>query len=96
LNESSGTPELIPIDKYTGKDNHRDMFFLPKSSVDFMGNEVMRGIRMTNKTAQWISFKVPRRENKFAEDLFPPHPKTESVMTYDEWASGTDKDPILT
>lgn len=61
-----------------------------------MGNEVMRGIRMTIKTAQWISFKVPRRETKFADDLFPPYPNTESVMTYEEWASGTDKDPILT
>ena len=47
---------------------------MPKQSVDPMKKEVARGLKLTGKTAEWVSFKIPRKnEPDFSADLFPYH-----------------------
>lgn len=58
-----------------------------------MESEVNRGIRYTQKTAQWISFKLPRKTDAFSEEIFPPCYKGEPGLTYAEWEGGKNANP---
>ena len=60
-----GDSSLQLIDKYSGKESQVGMTFMPKKHVDFMSNELNRAIRMTQTTAEYVSFKVPRRSGMF-------------------------------
>jgi coronin-1B/1C/6 len=45
---------------------------MPKRGLDLLTCEVMRGVRLTAKTVEYVSFKVPRKSGTFQSDLFPP------------------------
>lgn len=45
---------------------------MPKRVCDLMACEVMRGVRLTAKTVEYVSFKVPRKAGTFQADLYPP------------------------
>jgi hypothetical protein len=38
---------------------------MPKRGVDVMACEVARGVRLTAKTVEYVSFKVPRKAGNF-------------------------------
>ena len=38
---------------------------MPKRVLDVMHCEVMRGVRLTGKTVEYVSFKVPRKSGTF-------------------------------
>ena len=59
-----------------------------------MESEVNRGIRYTKTSAQWISFKLPRKSEAFSEEVFPPCYKGEASLTYAEWESGKNANPL--
>lgn len=67
FNESGpdGKPHLQQIDKHVAKENIQGMYFMPKSDVNFMDNELERCVRYTGKTAEYISFKVKRMSGAF-------------------------------
>ena len=88
LNRASGTPDLAALDSYAGKDNQIDWYFLSKRCVDINKNELCRGIRLTIKTAQHVSFTVPKKGPGFAPDLYPPYTSDEPGQDYAQWASG--------
>jgi len=67
---------------------------MPKRGLDVMACEVMRGVRVTAKTVEYVSFKVPRKAGTFQADLYPPARTGEPAMKFDEYWSGVDKDPI--
>jgi hypothetical protein len=67
---------------------------MPKKVLDVMSCEVMRGVRMTAKTVEYVSFKVPRRAGTFQADLFPPCRTGQPSMTFDEYWSGENKEII--
>lgn len=90
-----GLPKLQEIDKFVGKDNQQGVFFLPKRNVDFMTNELERAIRFTGKVAEYISFKVKRMSGAFQDELYPPCAAQQHSMTFEEWAAGENKQPIL-
>ena len=58
-----------------------------------MESEVNRACRYTKTSAQWISFKLPRKSEAFSEEVFPPCYKGEAVLTYAEWEGGKDAAP---
>ena len=39
---------------------------MPKRTVDPMASEVMRGVRLTQKTVEYVQFKVPRKHGGFS------------------------------
>lgn len=67
---------------------------MPKRCVDVMKCEVGRGVRLTAKTVEYISFKVPRKAGNFQSDLYPPCKSSEPAMKFEEYWSGVDKEPI--
>jgi coronin-1B/1C/6 len=63
---SPHSPNLIDfLHSYKGKEPQKGFSFLPKRVLDVMSCEVMRGVRMTAKTIEYVSFKVPRRAGTF-------------------------------
>jgi coronin-1B/1C/6 len=88
LNRTSGTPDLTPMDTYAGKDNQIDWYFLGKRCVDINKNELCRGIRLTIKTAQHVSFTVPKKGPGFSPDIYPPYTSDECGSSFSNWAAG--------
>lgn len=81
---------------FKGKEPQKGFSFMPKKVVDVMQNEVARGVRLTAKTIEYVSFKVPRKSGTFQQDLFPPCRSSEPAMKFEEYWSGVDKDPLRT
>ena len=86
--DDGGSPELVTLEKYAGQDNQLHLHFMPKKSVKFMECEVLRAIRITNKHAEFITFKLPRKSGDFQADLYPPCLAGKEALTHDEWAAG--------
>lgn len=63
--------------------------------MDTTKHETDRAWRLTNKGAECFSFKVPRKGNAFSEDIYPPVFIGEFSNSFEEWAQGIDKDPIV-
>lgn len=93
--EKTSKPELVPLGQYNAKDGTQYFYFLPKHCVDPLNKEILRGLRYTGKAAEFITFRVPRKEAHFSEDLFPPYRSQTAAMTFDEWSKGDTKGPIL-
>jgi len=65
---------------------------LPKRIVDTAENEIMRGVRLTTTTVEYVSFKVPRKAGSFSADLFPPCKSTTPAGTFEDYWAGQDKE----
>ena len=59
LNKSQGTPDMIYLDKYNGNDNQQFTFFMLKKCIDIWEKEIDRALRVTNKCAEFVAFKLP-------------------------------------
>ena len=79
LDKKSGTPALMALDSYTCKTNHVDWYFLSKRCVNINKNELCRGIRLTNKDAQHVSFCVPKKGPQFVPEIYPPYASDEAA-----------------
>jgi len=61
----------------------------------------MRALKFTgttkeNRSAQYISFKAPRKDKEqVTVSLFPPYQASVAAHSFSEYASGQNKDPIL-
>ena len=86
--ESTSLPQLASCDKHNDGKDAQSVHFMPKRYVDCSKNEIVRALKLSGKTAQYISFKVPRRDNNFAEELFPPYPEGRPSMSAVEWKRG--------
>ena len=66
---------------------------LPKQANNFMSCEVLRLLRLTENSAQPVSYQVPRKEKlKFHDDLFPPtFWETPASLSASEWLGGENK-----
>lgn len=72
------------------------MYFLPKRQVDVSKNELNRVWRITGiGQAEQFSFKIPRKGAGFSPEIYPPCFAGESASSYNEWAGGKTKDPIM-
>lgn len=60
------SPNIIDyLHAYKGKEPQKGFSFLPKRCVDVMSCEVAKGVRLTGKTVEYVSFKVPRKSGNF-------------------------------
>lgn len=92
---STESPNYIDyLHAFKGKDPQKGFSFMPKRVVDLMSCEVMRGVRLTAKSVEYVAFKVPRKSGTFQGDLYPPCRGPEPAMKFDEYWSGVDKEPI--
>jgi len=88
-------PLFTKMEDSMNKENTIGMYFLPKRIMDVGKNELNRAWRLTVKNAEQFSFKVPRKGGGFSEELYPPCFAGQSATTYEAWAGGENKDPVV-
>lgn len=70
---STESPNYLDfLHAFKGKEPQKGFSMMPKRVVDLMSCEVMRGVRLTAKTVEYVQFKVPRKSGTFQADLYPP------------------------
>jgi hypothetical protein len=83
------------ITDFKTTESQRGMCMVPKLALDINQCEIARLLKLENKQVVPISFKIPRRGEQFASDLFPDTQGTTPSLSADEWLAGQNKDPIL-
>lgn len=93
---TSEPPFVHYISTYQSADPQRGIGMMPKRGCDVSSCEIAKFYRLNNNgLCQVVSMTVPRRSELFQEDLYPDTLSDESAVTADEWAAGTDAEPIL-
>ena len=86
---STDSPNYLDyLHAFKGKEPQKGFSFMPKRVVDVMACEFQRGVRLTAKTLEYVSFKVPRKSGTFQADLFPPCREGKPTMTFEEYWGG--------
>ena len=63
--------------------------------LDYNKCEIDRFIHYNNKKEiSFISFKLSRKKPEYEPDLYPPVYSGEPALTYEQWVSGENKEPI--
>jgi hypothetical protein len=92
---STSSPNFVDyLHSYKGREPQKGFSFMPKRVVDVMACEAARGVRLTAKTVEYVSFKVPRKSGTFQSDLYPPCRSPEPAMKFEEYWTGVDKEPL--
>ncbi|XP_021361493.1 coronin-2B-like isoform X3 [Mizuhopecten yessoensis] len=70
---------------------------MPKRGCDTSKCEVMRFYKLlaAKDIIEPISMIVPRKSDKFHDDIYPPTPSMIPSLSADEWISGQNREPIL-
>ena len=61
---------IYPVASYKGETAQRGFNFWPKQFIHEEASEIMRGVRLTDKTCEYVSFRLP---NPMKLDYLPPH-----------------------
>jgi hypothetical protein len=78
------------VPPFIGGNLQNGVVFLPKTTVDVRGVEVMKALRLTAREVQEISWKVPRRHvERFQDDVFPPTQGPPSASV-EAWQKGEE------
>lgn len=85
--------DLHMCDSYKTTVSGRGYGFYPKRCVDVMKNELMRAIKLTDNTVEFISFIAPRKAESFQSDLFPDCNSEEPSQNADDWFNGKTAPP---
>jgi len=60
------SPKILDkLHAYKGKEPQKGFSLLPKRCVDLMSCEISKGVRVTAKTIEYVSFTVPRKSGTF-------------------------------
>jgi len=69
--------------------------FMPKRGCNVSENEVVKLFKLTPDSVMPLSFKVPRKSQNFADDIFVPCSSDEPALSADQWLSGENSNPRL-
>ena len=64
-------PHTFSLSEYRGSGSQKGMCFIPKRHCDTKKCEVMRGLKLTSKTVEPLSFIIPRKSDRFQADIYP-------------------------
>lgn len=93
--ELTDDDDLIhPVATFKGEGSHRGFNFFPKRCVDVMSSELMRGIRLTDKVCEYVSFRLPKKRGCFVHTLYGDCPSGEFSKTLDQWVDGESAPPL--
>jgi len=81
------------IEQFGSNVSTNGMGFMPKRGVDVSVNEVVRLFKVTPDTVFSLSFRVPRKQTSFAEDIFVPCSSDEPALNAEQWIGGENSMP---
>ena len=79
---------VYKVASWKGEGSHRGFNFFPKRFVDVLSSELMRGIRLTDKTCEYVSFGLPKKRGAFVPSLYGKCDSGEHSKTFDQWMNG--------
>lgn len=88
-------PWAFSISEYRSSTSAKGMAFVPKRSVNVMGCEIARLLKLTSNTVEPLSFIIPRKSEMFQADIFPDCYAGVPATTADEFFAGAAKPPPL-
>ncbi|KFR11223.1 Coronin-2B, partial [Opisthocomus hoazin] len=93
----SEKPYLSYLMEFRSPAPQKGLGVMPKHGLDVSACEVFRFYKLVTLKGliEAISMIVPRRSEKYQEDIYPMTPGTEPALTPDEWLSRVNRDPIL-
>jgi len=86
-------PYVHYLSEYKSATPARGMAFLPKRAVDVPACEIMKGLKLTTKSLEPLSFVVPRKSEMFQDDIFPDCFSGEATVSSEEWFGGKSGAP---
>jgi coronin-1B/1C/6 len=66
----------------------------PKRACNYNKCEVTRFAKLTINSIEYVSFYVPKRNEGYDSSVYPDCLSGEAALSYDNWMSGTNADPI--
>uniref|UniRef100_A0AAR2KFR7 Coronin n=1 Tax=Pygocentrus nattereri TaxID=42514 RepID=A0AAR2KFR7_PYGNA len=90
-------PYLQYLMEFSSPAPQKGLGMMPKRGMDVGECEVFRFYKLVTMKGlvEPISMIVPRRAEKFQDDIYPMTAGTEPALTAEEWLSGINKGPIL-
>ncbi|XP_076331551.1 coronin-1C-like isoform X1 [Tachypleus tridentatus] len=89
-------PYVHYINTYQSTTPQRGMGMMPKRGCDISRCEIARFFRLLSSGfCEVLSFTVPRKSDKFQDDLYPLTLADMPAISAEEWAEGKDAEPLL-
>jgi len=82
------------LSEYKSSDPLVGMCTVPKRSLDILGCEIVRILKINKNQVQPIAFRVPRKSNLFQDDIFPETYAGVPALTAEQWHAGETAEPI--
>ena len=80
---------------YKSKTPALSLNMFERKVLDYNKCEIDRFIHYNNKKElSFISFYIARKNPKYEPDLYPPVSIPEAALTYEQWISGENKEPV--
>jgi len=89
-------PYFHYLTEYKSATPQRGMAFVPKRALNVSECEIARALKLSPNKVEPISFRVPRKSELFADDLFPDTYAGEPSLSAEEWDSGQNAEPKIT
>jgi coronin-1B/1C/6 len=81
------------VSEFTSNQPNAGMGFMPKRGCNVSLIEIAKMFKVTVESVQPLSFRVPRKQTSFAEDIFVPCSSDEPALNGDQWLSGENSVP---
>jgi len=88
LEIANGTKKLHHLGIYRNSVPQRGGCFVPKKGLQIMKCELMRFMKITQKSVIPLAFMVPRKATNFQDDIFVPAFDGISHITAEDWNNG--------
>jgi len=92
---NSAVTDIFPISDFRSSVSAKGMAWVPKTSLNIMGCETARLLKLTSNSVEPLSFVVPRKSEAFQDDIYPDTASNIPAHSADEWLAGSSKGPVL-
>jgi coronin-1B/1C/6 len=93
LSDEATGPTLYPLEEVRGSESIKGLAMLPKRAVDVGRCETARFVKLLRDGVKIVSFLVPRKSDRFQDDLFPDTVAPNPATSAEEWFKGATPEP---
>ncbi|KAA0165211.1 hypothetical protein FNF28_03492 [Cafeteria roenbergensis] len=88
-----GATSIYPVSETKSAESTKGLAMLPKRTVDVGRCETARFIKLLRDKAHLVSFTVPRKSDRFQDDIYPDTLAPEPSTTAEGWFGGATPEP---
>jgi coronin-1B/1C/6 len=93
--EDGAALAVHPVDELKSSESVKGLAMLPKRTVDVGRCETARFVKLTRDKAALVSFIVPRKSDRFQDDLFPDTAAPTPATSAEGWFGGANPEPKM-